>query len=57
MFTELCALHKKLEEESDDEDDDVDVVSPGQVGAMIVDWTDPQKAAYVKGVSMSQSCH
>ena len=53
VFTELCALHKKLEEESDDEDDDVDVVSPGQVGAMIVDWTDPQKAAYVKGVSMS----
>lgn len=45
VFSQLCELHRQIDE--GEVDDDSDVVPPGQVGAMIVDWTDPQKASYV----------
>jgi condensin complex subunit 3 len=43
MFEQLSAAFKELE-------DDQDMVTPAQVGAIFVDWTDPQKA-------MSVTCH
>ena len=37
MYQQLSAAFKELEGEQD-------MVTPAQVGAIFVDWTDPQKA-------------
>ncbi|KII87700.1 hypothetical protein PLICRDRAFT_30295 [Plicaturopsis crispa FD-325 SS-3] len=44
MFQRLAQEYRELDEEQD-------MVSPALVGAMFVDWTDPQKAVDVQGQS------
>jgi len=49
MFQQLSMAFKELE-------DDQDMVTPAQVGAIFVDWTDPQKAMYVIWYPNSSRC-
>ncbi|CAL1698734.1 unnamed protein product [Somion occarium] len=45
VFKQLCEIHQQSE------DEDIDLISPAQVGLLFADWTDPQKATVVaKGV-------
>ncbi|KIM91366.1 hypothetical protein PILCRDRAFT_810639 [Piloderma croceum F 1598] len=50
MFQQLSMAFKELE-------DDQDMVTPAQVGAIFVDWTDPQKAIDIHGQPADDMIH
>ncbi|KAF7968330.1 hypothetical protein HWV62_30947 [Athelia sp. TMB] len=50
MFEQLSTAYRDL-------DDTQDMVTPAQVGAIFVDWTDPQKAIDVHGQEPDETIH
>ncbi|EPQ52389.1 chromosome condensation complex protein [Gloeophyllum trabeum ATCC 11539] len=50
IFEELSQVYKEL-------DDDREMISPANVVAMFVDWTDPQKAVAVRGQAADDKIH
>ncbi|EIW69906.1 hypothetical protein TREMEDRAFT_30304 [Tremella mesenterica DSM 1558] len=51
-FEMLSQLHKEMEDEGE-----TDMLPPQQVGMMMVDWLDPQKAVERDGVKPDQAVH